>query len=387
MTRPRGIRSTTSSTRLANTVISRSTGRGYGDTRPPPHPPPISRTRYAGTRPPPHPPPISGTRFAGTVRGMRILVIGGSSCVGRHIVQNALDRGHEVTLFNRGKTDPDAFPTAEHVTGDRNGDLSELAGRSWDATVDVCAYVPKQVRTLLETLGDRAGHFTFISTISVYGDVGVDSGFGEDAPLLEPSFDDELTMEKYGELKVGCEQVAQELAGDRLLVVRPGYVIGPHDPTHRFTYWVERVAEARSPMAGPNAAQPLQGVDGRDLGAFTVSQIEKGAVTTFHVTAPEPAPTFAEWLQTIADALDTSLPEIRWVGPKDELPLAAPEDWYPTMRAGLTKARDAGFTWRPIADTVKDTYDWVTKARADGRYSPRPGVGPTPDEEAKLLTD
>src|SRR3954451_5880078 len=194
MTRPRGIRSTTSSTRLANTVISRSTGRGY-DVR---------------------------------VRGMRILVIGGSSFVGRHIVQNALDRGHEVTLFNRGKTDPDAFPTAEHVTGDRNGDLSELAGRSWDATVDVCAYVPKQVRRLLESLGDRAGHFTFVSTISVYGEVDQESGFDESAPLLEPSYDDELTMELYGELKVGCENVAQELAGDRLLIIRPGYVIGPY---------------------------------------------------------------------------------------------------------------------------------------------------------------
>src|SRR3954452_24269882 len=210
---------------------------------------------------------------------MRILVIGGSSFVGRGIVQAALDDGHDVTLFNRGKTDPGAFPNAEHLTGDRDSDLSALDGRSWDATVDVCAYVPRQVRTLLDALGAGAGHFTFISTISVYGDVGVDSGFGEDAPLLEPSFDDELTMEKYGELKAGCEQVAHELAGDRLLVVRPGYVIGPHDPTHRFTYWVERVAEARWPMAGPNAAQPLQGVDGRDLGAFTVSQIEKGAVT------------------------------------------------------------------------------------------------------------
>src|SRR3954447_6664870 len=147
MTRPRGIRSTTSSTRLANTVISRSTGRGYGD----------------------------------TVRLMRILVIGGSSFVGRHIVQNALDRGHEVTLFNRGKTDPDAFPTAEHLTGDRDGDLSELSGRSWDATVDGCAYVPKRVRRLLESPGERAGHYTFVSTISVYGEVAVDSGFDESA--------------------------------------------------------------------------------------------------------------------------------------------------------------------------------------------------------------
>lgn len=317
---------------------------------------------------------------------MRILVIGGSSFVGRHIVQAAIDAGHDVTLFNRGQTDPDAFPVAEHLTGDRNSDLSALEGREWDATVDVCAYVPRQVRTLLETLGPRGGHYTFVSTISVYGDVGVAEGFDETgAPLLEPAWDDELVMEKYGELKVACEQVVRELAGERLLVIRPGYVIGPHDPTHRFTYWVERVAEDRSPMVGPTAEQPLQAVDGRDLAAFIVSQVEKGTVDTFHVTAPEPAPTFASWITTIAEAVGTTMPEMRWVGARDELPLSAPPDWWPTMRAGLGHARAAGFTWRPHAETVRDTLDWVRKARAEGTYRQRPGVGLTPEQEAEIL--
>jgi 2'-hydroxyisoflavone reductase len=319
---------------------------------------------------------------------MRILVIGGSSFVGRHIVQAALDSGHDVTLFNRGRTDPGAFPSAEHLTGDRNSDLSALDGRDWDATVDVCAYVPRQVRTLLETLGARSGHYTFVSTISVYGDVGVEEGFDESgAPLLEPAWDDELVMEKYGELKVACEQVARELAGDRLLVIRPGYVIGPHDPTHRFTYWVERVADGRSPMAGPTAEQPLQAVDGRDLAAFIVKQVEKGTVDTFHVTAPEPAPTFATWLATIADGVGTAVPDVRWVGARDELPLSAPPDWWPTMRAGLDHARGAGFTWRPHADTVRDTLEWVRAARAAGSYQQRPGVGLTPEQEAEVLAE
>lgn len=316
---------------------------------------------------------------------MRILVIGGSSFVGRAIVAAALDRGHDVTLFNRGKTDPGAFPQAEHIVGDRNGSLAELDGRSWDATIDVCAYVPAQVRRLLETLGEKAGHYTFVSTISVYGQDVADSGFDETAGLLEPAWDDELTMEKYGELKVACEQVAAELAGDRLLVIRPGYVIGPHDPTHRFTYWVERVADGRSPMAGPDAAQPLQAVDARDLAAFVVGQVEAGTVDAFHVTAPEPAPSFEEILGTIASALDVPLPEVRWVGPHEGLPLTAPADWWPKMRASLAKARAAGFTWRPLAETVRDTYDWVSKARADGHYTPRPGVGLTPEAEAELL--
>jgi 2'-hydroxyisoflavone reductase len=316
---------------------------------------------------------------------MRILVIGGSSFVGRAIVSDALERGHDVTLFNRGKTDPGAFPTAEHLVGDRNADLSALQGRSWDATVDVCAYVPAQVRGLLGALGDGAGHYTFVSTISVYGQDVADSGFTEDAPLLEPAWDDQLTMDKYGELKVACEQVATELVGDRLLVIRPGYVLGPHDPTHRFTYWVERVAERRSPMAGPDADQPLQGVDARDLGAFTVAQVEKQTTDVFHVTAPEPAPTFAEVLQTIADAVERPLPDVRWIGARAELPLTAPKDWWPKMRASMAKAREAGLRCRPLADTARDTYDWVTAERAAGRYAERPGVGPTRDEEERLL--
>jgi 2'-hydroxyisoflavone reductase len=318
---------------------------------------------------------------------MRILVIGGSSFVGRAIVASALQRGHDVTMFNRGRTDPGAFPEAEHLVGDRNVDLSALDGRSWDATVDVCAYLPQQVRTLLEHLGTSSGHVTLVSTISVYGRAGADTGFTEDSLLLGPAWDDDpgAVATKYGELKVGCEQLARELAGDRLLVVRPGYVIGPHDPTHRFTYWVERVAAGHSPMAGPDPRQPLQAVDARDLAEFMLAGIETATVDTFHVTAPDPAPSFAEWLQMIARALEVPLPEPRWVGARDELPLSSPPDWWPKMRASVAKAQAAGFTWRPAADTVVDTWRWVSDARAAGAYEPRAGVGLTTEREEQLI--
>lgn len=315
---------------------------------------------------------------------MRLLVIGGSSFVGRHLVQTALDRGHEVTLFNRGRTDPGAFPDAEHLTGDRDGDLSALGGRSWDATVDVCAYVPRQVRHLLETLGTSSGHYTFVSTVSVYPE-DTPEGFTEEARLREPAWDDELDWGKYGELKVGCEQVAHELAGDRLLVIRPGYVVGPHDPTHRFTYYVERVAEGRSPMAAPDTAQPLQCVDARDLAAFTVGRVEAAAVEAFHVTAPEPPLTFGQVLETIARGVGHPLPELHPVGYHDGLPLSAPPSHWSLMSADLAKARAAGFRWRTLEQTAADTYDWVSKARADGRYTQRPGVGLSADDEQKLL--
>ncbi|HET7531093.1 MAG TPA: NAD-dependent epimerase/dehydratase family protein [Mycobacteriales bacterium] len=315
---------------------------------------------------------------------MRILVIGGTSFVGRHMAQSALDRGHEVTLFNRGRTNPDVLPAAERLSGDRNSDLSALDGRTWDATIDVCAYVPRQVRTLLEALGTRGGHHVFVSTISVFPE-GTPELYTEDSPLRQPAWDDELVMEKYGELKVACEQVAHELAGDRLLVIRPGYVIGPHDPTHRFTYWVERVAEGRTPMATPDPAQPLQCIDGRDLAAFTISRLEAGDVATYDVTAPAPAPTFGQVLETIARGAGRPLPELRAVGYDDRLPLAAPPEDWSLMTADLSRPMAAGLTWRPLEQTVADTLDWVSKARADGAYTPRPGVGPAPADEAALL--
>jgi 2'-hydroxyisoflavone reductase len=315
---------------------------------------------------------------------MRILVIGGTSFVGRHMAQTALDRGHDVTLFNRGKTNPDVLPQAERLTGDRNSDLSALAGRSWDATIDVCAYVPRQARTLLEALGTSSGHFVFVSTISVYPD-GTPDHFAEDSPLRTPAWDDELVMEKYGELKVACEQVAQELAGDRLLVIRPGYVVGPHDPTHRFTYWVERIAEGRSPMATPDTAQPLQCIDARDLAAFTISRLEAGDVTAYNATAPAPAPTFGQVLETVARGVGQSLPELRAVGYDDGLPLAAPPADWSLMRADLSRPVAAGLAWRSLEQTVADTLDWVSKARAEGAYTPRPGVGLSAADEATLL--
>src|SRR3954452_12120694 len=352
MTQPRGIRSTASSTRCANTVISPGTRAGYGD----------------------------------SVRPMRILVIPDNSFVDRHMAQSAIDRGHEVTLFNRGKNNPDVLPQAERLSGDRNSDLSALEGRDWDATIDVCAYVPRQVRTLLEALGSRSGHYVFVSTVSVFPD-STPELFTEDSPLREPAWDDELVMEKYGELKVACEQVAQELAGDRLLVIRPGYVVGPYDPTHRFTYWVERVAEGRSPMATPDTAQPLHCIDARDLAAFTISRLEAGDVTAYNATAPAPAPTFGQVLETVARGVGQSLPEVRAVGYDDGLPLAAPPADWSLMRADLSRPVAVGLTWRPLEQTVADTLDWVSKARAEGAYTPREGVGVSAAEEATLLAE
>jgi 2'-hydroxyisoflavone reductase len=316
---------------------------------------------------------------------VRILVIGGSSFVGRHFVQRALDRDHDVTLFNRGRTAPDAFPDATSLTGDRDHDLSALESGEWDATVDVCGYVPRQVRTLLETLGGRAGHYTFISTISVYDIAQTpEQGRTEDSPLLEPAWDDSLDMAKYGELKVACEQVARDAVGDRLLVVRPGYVVGPHDSTHRFTYWVERVA-AGGTMLGPDSDQPLQAIDARDLAALTLGCIERGLVDTFHATAPDDPPSFAEVLRSIARGVGAAEPDVRWIGDRDELPLSAGKDWWPAMRCDLTRAKQHGLWWRPLHETARDTLAWVRAERDAGRYSPRQDYGFPAEQERDLV--
>ncbi|MGO8874772.1 MAG: NAD-dependent epimerase/dehydratase family protein [Acidimicrobiales bacterium] len=314
---------------------------------------------------------------------MRILVIGGSSFVGRHITERALNEGHTVTLFNRGETNPGAFPGVEQILGDRNVDLSRLTGREWDATIDVCAYVPRQVRTVLAALGSGAGLYTFISTISVYPE-DVPARFAETAAVVEPSYETEVSMELYGALKVGCELTAQQLVGDeRLCVVRPGYVVGPYDPTHRFTYWIERVA-AGGRILGPSADQPLQVIDGRDLAAFVVGLVENDTADVFHATAPDPAIPFASVLDEIAGGLGLPAPEVQWGEASDLLPLSDPGESWGMLSADVAKGVSHGLAWRPLAETARDTLAWVRDARAAGTYRERPGVL-TPEQERQIL--
>jgi 2'-hydroxyisoflavone reductase len=286
---------------------------------------------------------------------MRILILGGTRFVGRHMAQTAIDRGHDVTLFNRGRSDPDALPSAAHLTGHRDKDLSALAEGDYDATIDVSAYVAGQVGNALAALGDRAGHYTLISTISVYAASIPNRGFTEDAALLEAAWDEAYDVAKYGALKVGCEIAAAEKPGGAL-IVRPGYVVGPRDNTERFTHWVREVA-ASQPFVGPDPEQPLQCIDARDLAAFTLGAIERGVTDTFSVTAPQQPPTFAQVLDSVAAGLGVTLPEVTWTKAGAELPLSSPRQGWPMMHADVSKAVDAGLTWRPLTQTVRDIAD------------------------------
>src|SRR4051794_29329724 len=205
---------------------------------------------------------------------MRLLVLGGTSFVGRAIVEDALGRGFDVTLFGRGRTGTELFPGVERLRGDRaTGDYTALTSRTWDAVVDVSAYVPRHVQEAATALDGRGGRYLFISTGSVYDHRQARPGLTEDSPRLAAERGtEEVTPETYGPLKAACEDDVRALHGDRATIVRPGIVAGPHDPTDRFTYWVRRAARGgRVPFpAGP--AQPMQVVDSRDL-ARLVTQL------------------------------------------------------------------------------------------------------------------
>jgi uncharacterized protein YbjT (DUF2867 family) len=201
---------------------------------------------------------------------MRILVLGGTQFLGRHVVEHALGDGHDVTLFNRGQTRPELFPEVERLRGDRDGALDELRGRDFDAVVDTSCYVPRIVRETIEALGD-VGHYTFVSSISVYADVSTPPD--ESSPVKALNEPTEEWREAYGELKAQCEDVVRERYPDAF-VVRPGLIVGPWDPTGRFTYWPERLAEGGRVLAAAPVDADAQVIDVRDLASWIVRAAE-----------------------------------------------------------------------------------------------------------------
>ncbi|MBV9100369.1 MAG: NAD-dependent epimerase/dehydratase family protein [Candidatus Dormibacteraeota bacterium] len=285
---------------------------------------------------------------------MRLLVIGGTRFVGRAIVEAALRGGHDVTLFNRG-SDTASFPEVPRILGDRNTDAIERIGeQSWDAVVDVTAYRPEQVRSAMRALRGRAAHHVFISTVSVYADA-VAEGADESAPLADA---DEANVPPdpraaYGELKVLCERAMRD-ATDSLTVLRPTIVIGEHDPTDRFAWWVKRIAQGGRLRVPARDDQPVQLVDAGDLAAFAVHAAEQSLRGTFNVTAPVERLTLRGMVEVIAGVAGVSV-ELEHVDSLD-FPLciaSGPVDWgiYTLSSAA---ARGAGLRLRPLRDSTGD---------------------------------
>ena len=302
---------------------------------------------------------------------MKLLVLGGTEFLGRHTVEAALERGDEVTIFTRGRTNPKLFPEAEHLVGDRDGGLDPLSGRTWDGVVDTSGYVPRVLRQSAELLHGAVGRYVFVSSISVYADFSLPVDEKSDVAHLDDPFSESVEKD-YGALKAACEYVVEEVFGERGTSVRAGLLVGPYDPTDRFTYWPRRLAEGGDVLAPGDPAAPVQLVDARDLGAWLLELAEHGPGGVFNATGPAEPLTLGELLERAIAALGSDA-RLVWtdeqrildadVQPWMELPLWVPGDeWAGFMRAGIRRALAAGLGFRPLEETVRDTLAWSREA-------------------------
>jgi 2'-hydroxyisoflavone reductase len=320
---------------------------------------------------------------------MEFLVLGGTSFVGRHFVDAALDGGHDITLFNRGQTNADLFPNVEKIHGDRyESELDGLKTGEWDAVIDVNGYVPRHVQESADLLKGRVGTYCFISTGSVYSELNA-PGIDEDAPLasLDDPTVEEVTNESYGGLKVLCERIVLDGYGDHGLIVRPGIVAGPHDPTDRFTYWVRRMARGGKVLGPPRPDQPVQVVHARDQGDFILSLVASATPGVFNSVGPDDPATLGELIEACRQAAGTTA-EVVWT-PEEflrehqvnvQLALPASGEMDGIFRISNERGKANGLRNRSLTDTAADTLAW-DKTRGD---SEMPG-SPTAEREAELL--
>jgi 2'-hydroxyisoflavone reductase len=312
---------------------------------------------------------------------MKFLLLGGPRFLGRHLIDAALDRGHEITLFNRGKTNPEDYPQLEKLVGDRDGGLDPLRGRRWDAVLDTCGYVPRVVEATASLLAEAAGSYTFISSISVYRNFQA-AGMDEHAPLgvLADESVEEITHETYGPLKVLCEQVVERHFAGRALQVRAGLIVGPYDSSDRFTYWVVRTARGGEILAPGEPASPVQLVDGRDLASWIIQMAEKGHTGAYNATGPALPVSMQQVLHTCLE-IGGSPGELVWIpgdfllkagaAPWTELPLWIPEsdpDAVGLSQVNCSRAIAAGLAFRPLRQTIRDTLEWATTRPDDWQW-------------------
>jgi 2'-hydroxyisoflavone reductase len=309
---------------------------------------------------------------------MRVLVLGGTSFVGRTIVEDLLARGHTPTLFNRGRTGPGLFPDVERLVGDRDsGDYDALADLSWDAIVDVSGFVPRHVGEALTALDGRFARYVFISTGMVYDHRAVAGEITESSPRLPPHQGPEhLDDESYGPMKVACEDLLEARLGDRLSVVRPGWVVGPHEKTGLLTYWVRRAA-GTGPVAVPERLdRPVQVIDVRDLARLVVLLVEQDRPGAFNAVGPSPAVSFVELVRACGDAELVPVPQ----GELEFPLLFADPAWDAMLQISPAAALAAGMPCTPLSRTVADTRAWDRD-----RGEPPLAHGMSPEEERAAL--
>lgn len=304
-------------------------------------------------------------------RPLRILILGGTGFIGPHMVRRAVERGHKVTLFNRGRSNADLFKDLETLIGDRDGKLDALKGRSWDAVIDNSGYVPRHVRDSAALLAGSVRRYLFISTGSVYA--YDQERYDEGSPLLKaPDPASEDVNKYYGELKVLCEEAVNTAYRDRATILRLHMVAGPGDPTHRFTYWPVRIERGGEVLVPGLSTAPVQYIDARDLAEFAILSLEKDIGGTYNVAGPGAgAVSMGEFTEQLRQAVNPSA-SFTWVDHaflqqrRMGLPLVIPGTGPMRGLAKVSAARAIaqGLTFRPIASTAKDTLAWFKQAPA-----------------------
>lgn len=328
---------------------------------------------------------------------MKLLIIGGTVFLGRHIVEYALAEGHEVTLFNRGQHNPELFPEIEKIHGDRKTDIEKLAGRSWDGVIDTCGYIPGDVEKSVSVLKDNAERYVFISSINAYRNVekaGIDE-FYPSAVMPEGASTEKMEMETYGPLKVLCENVVEEAFPEGYVNVRSGLIVGPNDPSDRFTYWIDRVAKGGKILCPGDGSTPVQFIDVRDLGKWCVKMTNSGEPGLYNATGPDYILTMGHFLETCREVLNPGA-ELIWVdegfltennvNPWSDMPAWAPDtqkEFHGLGKMNIYKAMEQALSFTELSKTIYDTYEWLTQSLPSD-YKFRAGL---PREREKQLIE
>jgi 2'-hydroxyisoflavone reductase len=335
-----------------------------------------------------------------SVKPLRILILGGTGFTGPYQVRYALSRGHKVTTFNRGKTHPGELPAeVEQLVGDRNGKLDALKNRQWDVVIDIPTTLPAWVRDAAQILKGNVDSYVFISTISVYGEIK--TGVDENAPTEKYQGADPYkeTIEAmkaggyktYGPLKALSEQEAEKWFPGRTLIIRPGLIVGPRDETDRFTYWPVRIDRGGEALAPGDRNDPVQFIDGRDLAEWTIRMVENRETGIYNATGPAKPLGIGGMLDGIKDA-EKSNASFTWVS-EDFLTQQKVEAWSDMpvwtgkdsglARTNISRALSKGLTFRPLADTARETLAWFKSLPQDRQSKLHAGI--TPEREAEVL--
>lgn len=323
---------------------------------------------------------------------MKILVLGGTHFLGRHVVQSALQSGHQVSTFNRGKTAPGLFPEVEELYGDREGALDILRGRNWDVVIDTSGHTPRVVRASAELLRPLVGRYVFVSSISVYANFDRE-GIDESYPVAQmegAAIEDAAAV--YGPLKALAEAALRAVYGNDALIVRPGLIVGPHDPTDRFTYWVHRFGRGGDVLMPGSPDRQVQFIDARDVAEWMIGAATSGVAGVYNVTGPARPLTMGQFAAALQSAMgDAGRPV--WVAEEflakhqvaewTELPLWISEavGWPGFLTVNIDQALGRGLTFRPLIETIRDTHRWNRR-----RTEPMK-AGMASDRERALLAE